>query len=152
VDLAHPRSIDRAVAGLPGVRLIDLETVFDRVESARRARSAQAPEAERIVGEQAQAFVRWQRSRDNVRVLRAMREHVLERAREEAERLGRGRSQEEREEIARYARSVARALLHGPTLALREADPHSLEGRALLDTAGALFGVRSDDGASVASS
>ncbi|HUF77120.1 MAG TPA: glutamyl-tRNA reductase [Longimicrobiales bacterium] len=141
LDLAHPRSIDRAVAELPGARLIDLQDVFERVESARHARSAQIPRAERIVCEQADAFVRWHRSRDNVRVVRAMREQVLERAREEAERLSRGRTEREREEMTHFARRLARTLLHAPTVALRDADPGSAEGRALLETAEALFGI-----------
>jgi glutamyl-tRNA reductase len=141
LDLAHPRSIDRGIVALPGARLIDLQDVFERVESARHARSAQVPMAESIVAEQAEAFMRWHRSRDNVRVLRAMREQVLERAREEAERLGRGRSEREREEISHFARRLARTLLHAPTVALRDADPRSSEGRALLETAEVLFGI-----------
>ena len=139
LDLAHPRSIDRGIADLPGVRLIDLHDVFERVESARHARSAQVPRAEGIVREQAEAFMRWHRSRDNVRIVRAMREQVLELAREEAERLGRGRSDQERQEISLFARRLARTLLHAPTVALREADPDSSQGRALLETAAALF-------------
>lgn len=151
LDLAHPRSIDRGLTALPGVRLIDLQAVFDRVEAAREARSMQVPHAERIVCEHAEAFVRWQHSRENVRVLRAMREQVLQLAREEAERLGRGRSEEEREQITRFARRVARAMLHQPTVALREADPRSSEGRALLDSASALFGIRAEDAEPVGS-
>ena len=146
LDLAHPRSIDRGLAELPGVRLIDLQDVFERVESARLARSAQVPRAESIVGEQAKAFMRWHRSRDNVSVLRAMREQVLELAREEAERLGRGKSEGEREEISRFARRLARTLLHAPTVALRDADPGSSEGRALLETVEVLFGISSPNG------
>jgi glutamyl-tRNA reductase len=144
LDLAHPRSIDRAVADLPGVRLIDLQAVFDRVEAARHARAAQVPQAERIVREHGEAFVRWLRSRENVEVLRAVRSQVLDLARAEAERLSRGRSDQEREAIIRFARSVARTRLHRPTLALREADPSTPDGRTLLESASRLFGLASE--------
>jgi glutamyl-tRNA reductase len=43
--------------------------------------------------------------------------------------------------MRRLARSVARALLHQPTVALRDADPASERGRALLRHASELFGV-----------
>jgi glutamyl-tRNA reductase len=141
LDLAHPRTFDPALADLPEVRLFDLEHVFQRVERARAARAAQAPLAEAIVEEQADGFVRWLRSRECVSVLRAVREQVLELAGAEAERFGQGRSEREREEMRRFARSLARTLLHPPTVALRTADPDSDEGRALLESATALFGV-----------
>jgi glutamyl-tRNA reductase len=145
LDLAHPRSIDSAIVGLPGVRLIDLEEVFERVASARRERGEQVPGAERIVDEQVEAYMGWRRSRDNVRVLRAMRAHVLELAQEEAARFSRGRSARESQRISYLARRAARSLLHGPTVALRKADPLTSEGRALLDTAEALFGAGSSE-------
>jgi len=141
LDLAHPRNIDPAVGALPGARLLDLEHVFGRVETARDARAAQVPLAEAIVKSQAEAFMRWFRARPAVGVLRAVRRQVLQRAEEEADRYARGRSEREREEMRRFARSLARSLLHSPTVALRDADPSGDEGRALLDSATALFGV-----------
>jgi glutamyl-tRNA reductase len=144
LDLAHPRNFDPSLSDVPGVRLIDLEDVFEQVEAARDARAAQIPEAERIVRQQADEFVRWQRSRESVRMLKAVRDQVLDVARAEAERFARGRTLEEREEVARFARTLARTLLHSPTVALRRADSSSPEGRALLENAGVLFGVRTD--------
>jgi glutamyl-tRNA reductase len=144
LDLAHPRNFDPSLSELPGVRLIDLEEVFEQVDAARDARAAQIPEAERIVRQQADEFVRWQRSRESVRMLKAVRDQVLDVARAEAERFARGRSPEAREEVARFARTLARTLLHSPTVALRRADSSSPEGRALLENAGVLFGVRTD--------
>ena len=141
MDLAHPRNFDPAIAELPGVRLFDLDLVFRRVTAARAARATEVPRAEAIVEEAATAFVAWQRSRDGVSVLRAVRGQVLELAQMEAERHGQGRTEAEREELRRFARSLARALLHPPTVALREADATSAEGRSLLESATRLFGV-----------
>jgi len=141
LDLAHPRNFDPALGEMPGVRLFDLDHVFERVEAARAARAAQVPRAEAIVREQAEVFSRWLRSRRSVDVLKAVRRQVLDLAQAEAERFGQGRSEEEREQMRLLARSLARTLLHPPTLALREADPESPEGRFLLEVAPALFGV-----------
>lgn len=145
LDLAHPRNFDPALAEVPGVRLFDLDHVFERVEEARAARAAQVPRAEAIVREQAEAYEQWLRSRRSVDVLKAVRRQVLDLAQAEAERFGQGRSEEEKEQMRQLARSLARTFLHPPTLALREADPESPEGRFLLETAPGLFGVDPDD-------
>ena len=141
LDLAHPRNFHPDLATLPGARLMDLEHVFAGVQAAREARAAQLPRAEAMVAEDAEAFMRWLRSRESVAVLRAVREQVLELAQAEAERAARGRTEREREELHRLARSLAKAVLHHPTLALREADATRAEGRRLLETATCLFGL-----------
>jgi len=141
LDLAHPRNFDPAIADLSGVELFDLDHVFERVEAAKASRAAQVPRAEAIVVDQAEHFSRWLRSRQGVDVLKAVRAHVLDVAREEAQRFARGRSEEEQEEIRRFARAMARTLLHQPTVALRDADPRSPAGRSILEAAPALFGV-----------
>ena len=144
LDLAHPRNFDPGLANVPDVRLFDLDHVFERVDAARAARAAQVPRAEAIVREQAEVYGRWLRSRRSVEVLKAVREQVLALARTEAERFGQGRSDEEKEQMRLLARSLARTLLHQPTLALRDADPESPEGRFMLEAAPALFGVDPD--------
>lgn len=141
LDLAHPRNFHPELALLTGVRLIDLEQVFAGVEAAREARAAQMPRAEAMVTADAEEYMKWLRSRESVAVLRAVREQVLEMARVEAERAGRGRSEAEREDLHRLARSLARAVLHHPTRALRGADPTQASGRRLIETATSLFGV-----------
>ena len=77
-------------------------------------------------------------------MLRAVRTRVLELAQAEAERHGRGLSDTERKQMRQIALRVAKSLLHQPTVALRDADPSSPEGRALLESAEALFGVEQD--------
>ncbi len=141
IDLAHPRNFHPDLAELPGVHLVDLEKVFEDVEAAREARAAETPRAEEMVGEEADSFTKWLRTRESAAVLKAVRRQVLETARVEAERYARGRSEEEREDLLRLARSLARSLLHTPTVALREADPGNAEGRQLLESATSLFGV-----------
>ncbi|MHB1191448.1 MAG: glutamyl-tRNA reductase [Longimicrobiales bacterium] len=141
LDLAHPRNFPEEVRGVPGVWLMDLTQVFTRVEEALQFRTAQVPRAEAIVDAEVENFSMWVRSRETAPVLRAVREQILAVAQEEAERKARGRTPEEREELLRFARSLARTLLHSPTVAIRDADPSSPEGRWLLRNATSLFGV-----------
>lgn len=146
LDLAHPRNFDPELASVPGVRVFDLDHVFERVEAAREARALQVPKAEAIVDEETESFVEWLRSRENVAVLRAVRSQVLELARSVADRHSQGRSEVQQEEMRMLARSLARTLLHPPTMALRHADPESAEGRWLLESAATLFGVDAPSG------
>ncbi len=141
VDLSHPRAFDPALTELDGIHLVDLDRVAREVDQARSKRLKKVPEAEAIVEAEVASFGAWLRSRHAVLVLRDLRERVLGRAREEAERLARGQSPEARAEAHRLARAVARSLLHGPTVALRQADSSTEEGRRLLDAAAALFDV-----------
>lgn len=144
LDLAHPRNFPADAVDVAGVWLMDLQQVFARVESALEARAAQIPRAESIVDAEVEEFALWLRSRETAPVLRAVREQVLAMAQQEAERRARGRTAEEREELLRFARSLARTLLHSPTVAIRDADPASPEGKCLLRTATSLFGVAHD--------
>jgi len=141
VDLAHPRSVDPAIAELEGVTVLDLEDVFGRVEASRLARAAQVPLAEALVEEEVESYTGWLRLRENAGVVRALRSHVLERALGEAERYAGRVPEEQREHLRRLARSIARSILHRPTVALRDADPASEEGRSLLRHGPALFGL-----------
>ena len=135
IDLAHPRNVHPDVTKLLGVRVFDLDAVASQVESAKAARLAQTPKAEEIVLEGVSHFEEWFRSRDSVEVLTALRSHVLKLANDEAERLTRGRSDNEKEEILLIARALARTLLHHPTVALRSADLSTDAGQKILRSA-----------------
>jgi glutamyl-tRNA reductase len=141
VDLAHPRTFAPELAELPGIVLMDLDHVFRGVAAAREARLEHLPRAQLLVEEEARAYETWYRSRESAAVVKAVRRHVLERALTEADRHAGRASDGRRDEMRRLARSVARALLHQPTVALRDADPASERGRALLRHASELFGV-----------
>lgn len=140
LDLAHPRCIERGLSEMGGVTAFDLEEVFRRVEAAREARAEHRPRADAVVEEEVRHFETWHRSRESAQLVRAVRQRTLERALTEADKVG-AASDEERERMRRLARSVARAILHQPTVALRDVDASSDRGRALLEHASALFGV-----------
>ena len=135
IDLAHPRNVHPDVTKISGVRVFDLDAVAKQVESAKAARLEQTPKAEAIVLEGVNHFEEWFRSRESVEVLTALRSHVLKLANDEAELITRGRGDTEKEEVLLIARSIARTLLHQPTVALRSADLSTDEGQKLLRSA-----------------
>lgn len=147
VDLAHPRNLDPALSRLPGVTLVDLERVERSAQAARDARAAEVPRAEALVQEEVERFRGWLRARPAVPRLRAVREQVLTLAMSEAERYGRGLDAPEKDRLCQFARALARTLLHQPTVALREADPATDDGRNIHRAADVLFGLRTGEGA-----
>ena len=74
IDLGMPRNIDPAVAALPGIELLDLETIAKH--SPVEALSAEA-EAQEIVQAAAAEFSASQAERDALPVLLALRSHVF---------------------------------------------------------------------------
>ncbi|HET9947474.1 MAG TPA: glutamyl-tRNA reductase [Longimicrobiales bacterium] len=73
LDLAHPRSLDPALASVDGTRVFDLEDVYRQVRSGVRARAAAVPAAEAVVEEEALAFERWRRAREAAAARRTAR-------------------------------------------------------------------------------
>lgn len=141
IDLSHPSAIDPAIGERPGTERIDLDAIQTRVIAARTSRASQVPAAEALVAAGVADYLGWLASRATLPVVRALREDVLQRAQREAGRHARGLDERERERFEQFARALARTLLHRPTRALREVDPHTEEGRALLRSAGLLFGI-----------
>lgn len=139
IDLGMPRNIDPAVDGLPGIDLLDLETV------ARHAGIAElGPEAEalEIVRRAAEEFAAEQAERDAVPALLSLRDHVLGILEEEICRAhrGSGREGEVNEEVAAAMRRLTGKLLHTPMTRIRTL---GREGRASEAGAAieALFGL-----------
>jgi glutamyl-tRNA reductase len=139
LDLAHPRNFDPDIQEVPGVELIDLQVVHDRVKAVQEARSAQVPLAEAIVEEELETFRTWVRARGAVPVVTAVRRQVLDLAAREAERFSRGLDEAQQDAVQEFARSFARSLLHRPTVALREVDTSTPQGRFFLDQVEVMF-------------
>ena len=73
-DLGLPRDVDPDVAGLPGVTVIDLAALQERL--ALRAPGEAVAEAQDLVAEEAQAFLVAQRSAEVTPTLTALRRHA----------------------------------------------------------------------------
>ena len=120
-DLGMPRDIDQAVAGLPGVAVIDMDLV-QRDPSAQAA-VADADTARRIVGVEVAEYLASQRVAEVIPTVTALRQRAADVVGAELLRLENrlpGLQDDQRHEIARMVRRVVDKLLHAPTVRVKQ--------------------------------
>jgi glutamyl-tRNA reductase len=144
VDIAVPRDIDPAVAGMDDVYLFTIDDLHKVVEDNLRSRRAAAGEAEVIIEAQVMRFIERQRGLEAVPAIRAVREHAadlrdhtLEQARQ---RLHHGETPEQA--LKFLADTLTNRLMHAPTAYLRQLANEGREG--LVREIHALFGLGED--------
>lgn len=121
LDLAMPRDIDAAVHRLPGVRLVDIESLADA--SADAPMAADVDQVRSLVSDEVAAFGAAQRAAHitpTVVALRTMAADVV--AGEMARLEGRltGLDEKQRAEITQTVRRVVDKLLHAPTVRVKQ--------------------------------
>ncbi len=140
LDLAMPRNVDPACGALPGVTVIDLETVRTVADATVNARSIDAATA--IVEEEAERFHAWTQAVKVEPTIRSLRERAEAVRRAELKRLSsrlRGLDQRQQEAIETLTRGIVNTLLHDPTVRLKDladrggAEHYALALRELFD-------------------
>jgi glutamyl-tRNA reductase len=121
IDLAVPRDIDPAVAGVDGVSLHtidDLEAVVARTISLRQG---EADRGREIVAAHASGFRDWMAALEVVPAITSLRAHAerIRQAELERARLG-DLSPAERERLDSLTRGIVNKLLHRPTVRLKQ--------------------------------
>jgi len=120
-DLGMPRDIDPAVAGLPGVSVIDMERV--QREPSARAAAADAEAARSIVAAEVAAYLASQRIAEVTPTVTALRQRAADVVETELLRLENrlpGLDSVQRDEVARTVRRVVDKLLHAPTVRIKQ--------------------------------
>ena len=128
VDIAVPRDIEPAVGDLEDVFLYSIDDLTEVIEDNAAMRREAADQAETMVAEGVERYVRERRVRDNQALLRRFRQRA-DAARDEelARALQRLVTEHDPEEvIERLARDLTNKLVHGPIAAMRDA---SADGR-----------------------
>ncbi|HEX6930724.1 MAG TPA: glutamyl-tRNA reductase [Streptosporangiaceae bacterium] len=131
VDLALPRDIETAAGSLPGVRLIDLETIGAasgrQVPGAARlaalASESDVTAVRRIVAEELAGYLKAQRAESVAPTVVALRAKAATVVESELARLDRRLGELDvrtRREIAQTMGRIADKLLHGPTVRVKE--------------------------------
>jgi glutamyl-tRNA reductase len=145
LDIAVPRDIDPAVAGLEDVYLYTIDDLRQVVDVNLRARQEEAAEARLIIEHDAARFMAGLRVQDAVPMIRELRNHAeLVRAQtlEQARRML-AAGQPPGEVLEFLAGTLTNRLLHAPSAALRDAaesgDP------ALAQAAARLFRTERED-------
>ena len=120
-DLGMPRDIDPAVAGLPGVSVVDMERV--QREPSARAAATDAEAARRIVAAEVATYLAGQRMAEVTPTVTALRQRAADVVEGELLRLEHrlpGLDEVQRDEVARTVRRVVDKLLHAPTVRVKQ--------------------------------
>ncbi len=120
-DLGMPRDVDPAVAGLPGVWVVDVERV--QHEPSAHAAAADVDAARHIVAAEVAAYLAGQRMAEVTPTVTALRQRAADVVEAELLRLDNrlpGLESAEREEVARTVRRVVDKLLHAPTVRIKQ--------------------------------
>ncbi|WP_281689232.1 glutamyl-tRNA reductase [Pseudonocardia thermophila] len=119
-DLGLPRDVEHAVGELPGVTVVDLATLQQRLSAG--GRGASVAMAQEIVAEEAQAFLAAQRSAEVTPTVTALRKRAAEVIDSELLRLNSRLPDLDEKVRAEFAKSVHRVvdkLLHTPTVQVK---------------------------------
>lgn len=120
-DLGMPRDIDLAVAGLPGVHVIDMDRI--QREPAARAATSDADAARAIVAAEVANYLTGQRMAEVTPTVTALRQRAADVVEAELLRLDNrlpGLDSTHRDEVARTVRRVVDKLLHAPTVRVKQ--------------------------------
>jgi glutamyl-tRNA reductase len=149
IDLAVPRNVDPACAGLGDVYAYDVDDMEKVVSATQEARRGEALRAEAIVEAEVMAFAKERDARAALPVLAQLRRHAEKIARAEAERtlsqVGVKLDEKGRKSVEAMAQAIVNKLLHGPTARLKEAAASG--DSALPGAAAELFGIDNETGA-----
>jgi glutamyl-tRNA reductase len=134
IDLGMPRNVDPAIVSLPGIELLDLETISLHAPVEELTATASARE---LVSD---AAARYSAERSIEPSIVALRAHIFELLEKEIERANKRGAGPETEQALRH---LAGVLLHTPSVLAREA---ALDGRGqqFVDGLEAVFGVTSE--------
>lgn len=131
VDIAVPRDVDPNVAGLDGVRLIDIETIQGRLATHAEETADDIARAHDIVAVEVRRWVVRRRSDALAPLIRAVRRRGADAVSTELDRYAArlaGLTPDEREAVESLARGIAAKLLHDPIVALKERSEPGSDG------------------------
>ncbi len=120
-DLGMPRDVDPAVAGLPGVFLVDMDRI--QREPSARAAASDAEAARKIVATEVANYLAGQRMAEVTPTVTALRQRAADVVEAELLRLDNRLPELDaahRDEVARTVRRVVDKLLHAPTVRVKQ--------------------------------
>ncbi|WP_328406632.1 glutamyl-tRNA reductase [Nocardia sp. NBC_00403] len=120
-DLGLPRDVEHAVAGLPGITVIDIETL--QRDPAAGAAADDTAAARAIVADELAKYLAGQRMAEVTPTVAALRQRAAEVVEAELLRLDSrlpSLADPERDEVARTVRRVVDKLLHAPTVRVKQ--------------------------------
>jgi len=142
LDIAMPRDVDPGSGDVPGVTYVDIEALQGPAARAG-AGSQSVAAAERIVDEEVEGYLSWQRSIEVAPTIAALRARAADLVEAELSRFDArwpGLEPRLRAEVAQTVRRTVSTLLHGPTVRVKQlADAPG--GDVYADALRTLFGL-----------
>jgi glutamyl-tRNA reductase len=137
-----PRDIEPEAGELDDVFLYTVDDLGQIVSDNRDARRSALEQAEVIIDTQVGRFMRWMQARENVPLIRALREQGEQARRQELERALRclQRGDDPASVLEALSQSLTNKLLHAPTQALNETGGE--ERRALAEMLSRLYRIK----------
>jgi glutamyl-tRNA reductase len=128
VDLALPRDIEQEAGELDDVFLYTIDDLAQIVSQNRDARASAVEQAEAIIETQVGQFMHWMQARENVPLIRALREGAEQTRLQELERALRllQRGGAPAEVLEALSRALTSKLMHAPTQALNQGSAEEL--------------------------
>lgn len=123
IDLAVPRDIDPAVAGMPGIRLFDMDDLRAGVDASLNERRREIPMVEQIIEEELDQLQLRLRAMTVEPVIAGLRQKAESIRQQELDRaLGAmgALSPGAEEQLRHFSRALVNKLLHDPTRRLRQ--------------------------------
>ena len=149
IDIAVPRDVEAGCGDIAGVFVADIDDLQKLANEHREGRRGEADRAEVMVEQEVARFLEAYRGRRVGPVITALRSHVLDVARGEAERVVRdlpGLGEREQQALLGLAESIAKKILHAPQVALKKGGADPIEGAAMIAAVQRLFELKVNDG------
>ena len=135
-DMAVPRDVEPSVTHIPNVELFNIDDLSAIAEDNMRDRKRAAVDAEAIVEEEVQRFMRWWESLDAepmIRELRIQAEAIRQQEITRALKHLNGFDEDQHAVLQALTRSIVNRVLHDPTMFLKhEANTDELDAARLL--------------------
>lgn len=141
VDVAVPRDVDPQIAALDNCFVYDVDDLETVLEMNREERAKEAKAAHRLIDEELEAFVRWNRSQQVVPLIKALRRHAMEIATLEAGRTLATVTDADRrtqQSIKAMSNAIVNKLLH-PVLTRLKEESALGNPQAMVDTLAEIF-------------
>lgn len=124
IDIAVPRDIDPAVAGIDGITLLDMDDVQAYADAGRRERQAEVGFARTLVAQEVERYLELQSARQVAPLVAAFRRNAEAVRRAELDRFSSrmaGLDDDARATVEAITQGILGKLLHEPTVRLNEA-------------------------------
>lgn len=132
VDLAVPRDIEIEVGQMDDVFLYTVDDLANVVESGLESRQAAVVDAEAIITERVDGFLRWMETRGSVPVIRSLRDAAERMRRHEMEHALKllSKGEDPARVLDQLSHRLTNKFLHAPTQTLSQADRDTAELQA----------------------